>query len=304
MTQILGVVGSARRWGNSEIVIRHALQGARDQGATVEMVRLTDLRLEACTGCMRCVIGSKPCPLDDDMEWLIQIIQEADGLVLAAPTYFLGPAAVIKLVLDRLLMVTGRLSDAFPPPRPAATIATAGLEGWRGVTLPYFNALVAAFGYRPIASLLAVAPGPGEVLLDDALMDQVLAAGERLGRLELGTESEVPGTIEAPAATCPVCTCDAFVLSGSRALCPICGSEAIIHWSEAGAQLHFQAEAEGHGRWTPEGLRAHMTDWVQATGPRYLAHRPEIKARRAPFRQVDLGWLRPPESGEDPPPED
>jgi hypothetical protein len=206
---------------------------------------------------------------------------------------------VIKLVLDRLLMVTGRLDEVLPPPRPAATVATAGLEGWRGVTLPYLNALVAAFGFQTIESLLAVAPGPGEVLLDDVLMDRVLAAGQRLGRLELEQSPKDSGSLDAPPGICPVCRCDAFVLSGSRARCPICGSEATIDWAEGNVQLHFEPAAEGQGRWTPEGLRTHMTDWVQATGPRYLAHRPEIKARRAPYRQVSLGWLCPPRGGKD-----
>jgi hypothetical protein len=52
---------------------------------------------------------------------------------------------------------------------------------------------------------------------------------------------------------------------------------------------------EGTGqRWTPEGLRAHMIDWVQATGPRFLALRAEVKARRVPFRQMGVEWACPP----------
>ena len=166
MSRILGLVGSARPWGNSEVLVRQALRGAEAEGAETCLVRLTSLRIEPCTGCMRCVIAGDPCPLDDDMAWLVDAIQEAGGLVLAAPTYWLGPAAQIKLVLDRLLMVTGRVHEPLPCPRPAVTVATAGLDGWRGIALPFLNALVAALGYVPIESLVAVAPGPGEVLLN------------------------------------------------------------------------------------------------------------------------------------------
>ncbi|MGD9375711.1 MAG: flavodoxin family protein, partial [Anaerolineae bacterium] len=109
MTQVLGLIGSARPWGNSDLLVRQALLGAQAEGAAIQVLRLTDLDLASCTGCMRCVIGGKPCPLEDDMSWLIETIQDADGLVVAAPTYFLGVAAVIKLILDRLLMVTGRV---------------------------------------------------------------------------------------------------------------------------------------------------------------------------------------------------
>jgi len=287
MSNILGLVGSARPWGNSELLVRQALHGARAEGATVQMIRLTTLHLKPCTGCLRCAIGGQPCPLDDDMAWLVETIQAADGLVLAAPTYFLGPAAVVKLVLDRLLMVTGRVDRPLPPPRPAITIATAGLEGWRGVTLPLFNALVSALGFRPIDSLTAVAPGPGEVLLDQALLERVLAAGRRLGRGELDPSPPPPGV-------CPICRGEAFMLRGDQAVCPICGRQATVLCEGEGVQLRFDPVTGSSHRWTPEGLRAHMIDWVQATGPRFLARRAEIKERRQPFRETEIEWLCPP----------
>jgi len=285
---VLGVVGSARLWGNSEILVRQALRAAQAEGAATQVVRLTDLRIEPCTGCMRCVIGGLTCPLDDDMTWLIATIQAAGALVLAAPIYWLGPAARVKLVLDRLLMVTGRVDEPLPPLRPAVTVAAAGLEGWRGVALPFLNALVAGFGFRPVDSLVAVAPGPGEVLLDDELMARMWAGGRRLAQKEV---EPFP-----PASTaCPVCHCEAFVLAGNRATCPICGREGAVEMDGGTLRLHF-GPVEGHQRWTPEGLRAHMVDWVQATGPRYSSHRAEIKARRIPYQRMRVEWLCPPRS--------
>jgi multimeric flavodoxin WrbA len=290
MSYVLGLVGSARPWGNSELLIRQVLRGAAEEGAEVRLVRLTGLHLEPCTGCMACVIGGRPCPLDDDMDWLIDTIGEAGGLALAAPTYFLGPAATIKMVVDRLLMVTGRVDQPLSAPRPAVTIATAGLEGWRGVTLPFLNAFCAAFGFQPIESLTAVAPGPGEVLLDDELMGDVFDAGRRLGRGEMDSAP-------APADTCPVCHSDAFVLRGERAVCPICAREAtIVRGGDGGLHLRFDPAAVSQHRWTPEALREHMIGWVMATGPRFLAHRSEIRERRKPFRADGIDWLCPPSS--------
>jgi NAD(P)H-dependent FMN reductase len=287
MANILGIVGSARPWGNSELMVRQVLQGAQAEGGSVQMIRLTSLRLESCTGCMRCAIHGKPCRIDDDMAWLVDAIQAAGALVLAAPTYFLGPAAVIKLVLDRLLMVTARVQETLPLLRPAVTVITAGLEDWRGVTLPYLNTLVAAFGYRPIESLTAVAPGPGEVLLDDELMAQALAAGHRLGRGELDPAP-------APAGACPVCRCDSFILKADQAICPICARKATIEVEDGTIRLHFDPSGAADHRWTPEGLQKHMSEWVMATGPRFLARRGEIKSRRRPYRAMDVGWLCPP----------
>jgi NAD(P)H-dependent FMN reductase len=286
MGYVLGIVGSARRWGNSELLIRQALRGAQEEGTAIRLLRLTDLHLESCNGCLRCVIGSRPCPIRDDVDWLLESIKAADGLALAVPTYFLGPAAAFKLVLDRLLMVTGRLDRELPPPRPAITMVTAGLAGWRGVTLPYLNALTATFGYRPIESLTAIAPGPGEVLLDGILMDRVLIAGRRLARGELDPAPPPPNA-------CPTCFCDAFVLDGDQATCPICGRTATLHHEEGLIRLDFSPLEDGDHRWTPEGMRKHMVEWVMATGPRFLARRQEIKDRRRPYRQMDAEWLRP-----------
>ena len=270
-------------------MVRQVLQGATAKGDTGHLIRLTNLDLEPCTGCMRCAIGGKPCRISDDMAWLITAIQDADGLVLAAPTYFLGPAAVIKLVLDRMLMVTGQVEDTLPPLRPAVPIVTAGLEDWRGVTLPYLNALVAAFGFRPIESLTAIAPGPGEVLLDDELMAQALAAGRRLVNGEL----EPP---PAPTNVCPICHCDSFTIKGNRAICPICGRQATFEQVGDDVRLLFDPASGTNHRWTPEALRKHMREWVMATGPRFLARRSEIKARRRPYRKMDVTWLCPPPS--------
>lgn len=286
MTTVLGIVGSARPWGNSELMARQALQGAQAEGATVHLLRLTGLHLQPCNGCMRCVLAGQACPLDDDMAWLIETIEAADGLVLAAPTYWLGPAATLKLVLDRLLMVTGQVERPLPRPRPALTVATAGLEGWRGVTLPFLNAFAHSFGFRPVDSFTAFAPGPGEVLLEENLMARALEDGRRLGRGEL---EPAP----APDGECPVCRCDSFILKGQRAVCPICGREATVEPGPEGLRLRFDPVVGTEHRWTPEGLRVHMIDWVQATGPRFLSRRAEIKVRRAPFREAGLEWLRP-----------
>ena len=91
MANILDIVGYARRWGNSELMVRQVLQGASTGGSTARLLRLTALRIESCTGCMRCAMTGKSCRLQDDMAWLIDAVQAADALVLAAPPTFSVP---------------------------------------------------------------------------------------------------------------------------------------------------------------------------------------------------------------------
>lgn len=288
MVEILGIVGSARVLGNGELLVRQVIRGAMEEGASGRLLRLTDLHLEGCTGCLRCAIGRQRCPLDDDLYWLLDNMAAAEGLVLSTPTYLLGPAATVKLVLDRLLVLAGLYDKALPLSRPAVTIATAGLEKWRGLVLPYLNILAGAAGFQPIDSMLAVAPGPGEVLLDDGLMQRAWAAGRRLGRGEMEAEP-------APPNVCPTCRCDAFVLAPEGgAICPICGRHADIDPSGGRLSLRFEPEEESKVRWNAEAWQRHIDDWVVGTAQRFLANREEIRVRRTPYRAMQLEWLVPP----------
>jgi hypothetical protein len=85
-------------------------------------------------------------------------------------------------------------------------------------------------------------------------------------------------------------------LNGQRATCPICGREATVEGDGQCLALRFDAANDSHHRWTPERLRTHMVEWVMASGPRFMARRDVIKARRRPYRQMDAGWLCPPSS--------
>ena len=283
---VLGLVGSSRVWGNSEIVVREALLGAQEEGAKIEMLRLTDLFIEPCIGCLRCAIREEPCPLDDDMEWFLAKVRESDALILSAPTYMFGPAAIVKLILDRLLMLTPYFMEGARLTKPGATIAISGRRDWRGVTQPFLNALVAGLGFRLVDSLYLHRPGPGEVLLDDALMRQAHELGRRVAQGEKRERSP-------EGIVCPVCWSDFFFLEGERAICPICGSEAQIEIEEGELRLAFDLGVEPLP-WSYAWQKEHVEEWIRPTVPRFLAHRKEIKARRKRYRGMGEVWMEVP----------
>jgi len=263
-------------------VVRETLLGAQEEGAKIEMLRLTDLSIEPCNGCLRCAIREEPCPLDDDMEWFQAKVRESDALILSAPTYMFGPAAMVKLILDRLLMLTPYFMEGRRLTKPGATIALSGRRDWRGVT-----ALVAGLGFRLVDSLYFHRPGPGEVLLEEDLMRQAHELGRRLA---LGEKRErLPG-----GNVCPVCWSDFFFLEGQKAICPVCGSEAQIEMEEGEVRLAF--DPAGRRRWGYAWQKEHVEEWIRPTVPRFLAHRKEIKARRKRYRGMGEIWVRP--SGE------
>jgi len=55
--KILGLHGSERKLGNTEILVKEALMGAEEEGAQVEMLRLTDYKVLPCDGLAPCVFG-------------------------------------------------------------------------------------------------------------------------------------------------------------------------------------------------------------------------------------------------------
>ena len=102
MTRILGVEGSPRKGGNSHVLLKHALQGARSENAVTDEVHLRDYQFQPCVGCERCR-KTKECPeLQDGMQLIYPKVEENSGLVLVSPTHFYNVTAWMKAFIDRL----------------------------------------------------------------------------------------------------------------------------------------------------------------------------------------------------------
>jgi len=52
--RVLGIVGSPRRGGNTEILVGAVLRGAEEAGALVEKVLLSKLGISPCLACDAC----------------------------------------------------------------------------------------------------------------------------------------------------------------------------------------------------------------------------------------------------------
>jgi len=103
--KILGVVGSPRH-GNTEIMIREALDAAKELGEVeTDLLHLGRLKINPCIGCFRCLkegTWKKPCPaFDDDLRIVLQKFKEADGIIVGSPVYLSGVTAQLKAMIDR-----------------------------------------------------------------------------------------------------------------------------------------------------------------------------------------------------------
>jgi multimeric flavodoxin WrbA len=100
MTFVLGIAGSPRRGGNTELLLDAALAGAVEQGAEVRKVVLSALDFSGCTSCGGCSEGDD-CVLDDDLRQVYELLDRADAVILASPLYFEGLSSQSKALIDR-----------------------------------------------------------------------------------------------------------------------------------------------------------------------------------------------------------
>jgi len=99
--KVLGISGSQRKGGNSEILLKAALARARECGAETEFIGLYEKDIEFCDGCCKCDM-TKICEIDDDMAGVIRKVLAADAIIFATPTYFGDVSGTMKNFLDRL----------------------------------------------------------------------------------------------------------------------------------------------------------------------------------------------------------
>jgi multimeric flavodoxin WrbA len=98
--KILGVLGSPRIGGNSDILLDRALDGAKEAGAEVEKIVLRRMKISGCLDCTKCNEAGV-CAIKDDMQDLYPKILEADAILHSVPVYFWAMTAQMKAYLDR-----------------------------------------------------------------------------------------------------------------------------------------------------------------------------------------------------------
>lgn len=100
--RVLGLGGSPRRGGNSDMLLQHIVEGAMGQGIAADRFYLREFRYGACIGCERCRRDKICTGLKDGMSLLYPKILASKGLVLVSPTHHYNVTAWMKAFIDRL----------------------------------------------------------------------------------------------------------------------------------------------------------------------------------------------------------
>ena len=100
--EVLALVGSPRKGGNTDALIDVLLDRAHGNAHFTKKVYLYDQKIGPCIDCRVCKSGKMTCPLPDDMLSVYRAIDAADVLVFGTPVYWCGPTGPMKLLLDRM----------------------------------------------------------------------------------------------------------------------------------------------------------------------------------------------------------
>jgi multimeric flavodoxin WrbA len=101
--KVLGIVGSPRKGGNTEILVREALTAAKEAGAETEIVLTADKNIAGCDGCSSCR-QTGVCHIKDDMQPIYKQLEAADAVIFGTPVYFTSVTAQAKAIMDRTFL--------------------------------------------------------------------------------------------------------------------------------------------------------------------------------------------------------
>jgi len=128
--KVVASSGSARKDGNTAILVREIFQELVQQGLETELVQLAGIEIKACLACYRCFENKdQHCSVEDDeLNQFIDKMLAAEGIILASPTYIGDVTSIMKALIDRAGMVS-RANDNMLRRKVGAAVAVASWGG-------------------------------------------------------------------------------------------------------------------------------------------------------------------------------
>ena len=180
--KVIGISGSPRKDGNTEILVRHALKPFYENGWDVTEFFLSNKVIKPCTGCETCVDTGK-CTIDnDDMNFLMDEFEKCNALIIGSPAYYRNVTAQLKALFDRSFvfnnrrLLEGKLGGAIAVGR--------GEGGGQSLVLSIIHNYLLSSGAIcvpcEINGLSARADKPGDILKQERRLKQARLLGENI----------------------------------------------------------------------------------------------------------------------------
>lgn len=123
--KVVAFNGSARKDGNTSILIKAVFEELNKEGIETELVQLAGKNLSGCIACYKCFEKkNQRCNVEkDDMNEHIEKMISADGIILGSPTYFADLSANMKALIERCGMVSRANGDMYKRKIGASVVA-------------------------------------------------------------------------------------------------------------------------------------------------------------------------------------
>ncbi len=179
----IGIVGSPRKNGNTEIITAHALKAIAEEGLDTELIRLAGLDIRPCNACMACREGNKgECTIKDDLPPVYAKMKEADAIILASPVYFGSATALLKALMERTGYPAGRRVFTGKVGGPLVVARRAG-QNFTFAQIMYWFHILGFFMPGSTYWNIAFGRGKGEVSQDEEGMTTAWNFGKNIAFL-------------------------------------------------------------------------------------------------------------------------
>jgi multimeric flavodoxin WrbA len=107
LMKVVAINGSPRKEGNTTILVQKVFEELEREGIVTEQIHLAGKKVQGCIACFKCFQNlDRRCAVDSDfINDCIGKMDEADGIILASPTYFATVTTELKAVIDRAGLV-------------------------------------------------------------------------------------------------------------------------------------------------------------------------------------------------------
>jgi multimeric flavodoxin WrbA len=182
---ILMLLASPRKKGNSAALGNKIAEGAASQGAAIETVYLHQMNISPCQACYVCQKpDSTGCAIDDDMQSLYPKLLKADSWVIATPVYWFNMSAQAKLFMDRCFALPAYGKNPFLRKRIAVAMSYGDADPFVSGCINALRCFQDSFRYvgaKIVGMVYGSADEAGEIAANEELMRSAEELGKKLG---------------------------------------------------------------------------------------------------------------------------
>lgn len=183
---VVAFCASARRNGNTKLLLETVLEPLQEAGAETELVELAGSNLKGCKACFVCIKKKDgSCAIKDDMlNECVEKMARADAVILGSPTYFADVSTEMKALIDRSGMVGRANGDLYKRKLGAAVVAVR-----RAGSIHAFDTMNHFFQISQMIIVgssywnIGIGREKGEVASDEEGMKTMRQLGENMGWL-------------------------------------------------------------------------------------------------------------------------